>query len=91
MLQYLLKKVNSILDWIYSKDGYYCLKSGMFIDHYFKKIVNRLHKEFIYYTGLLFMDNFILTRLINKFFTNFTQFNEKLVNFKKKNNFFAMK
>ena len=91
VLHYLSKKINNFFNWIYTKNGYYSLKSGLYFDHYFKYIFNRIGKEFNFFIGLIFMDAFIVNKMINSYFHNVSQFNDKIVNLKKKNNFYKVK
>lgn len=91
MLNKITKKINEMLNWVYSKEGYYALKSGLYFDHFFKKISNRVIKDVNFFFGLLFMDTFLINRLFTKFFSNFTELQNKFLNLKKKNNFFSIK
>ena len=91
MIEYIIKKINKIFNWIYSKQGYYALKSGLFVDHYFKIFFHYLNKEIFLFFGLIFADFFIVNRFINNFYYYWAKCNNKLLNITKNNNLFALK
>ena len=91
MFYKITKKINEILNWIYSKDGYYALKSGLYFDHFFKKVSSKIIKDISFFFGLLFMDTFLINKLFTKFFSNLSELQSKFLNLKKKNNFYSVK
>ena len=84
MFYKITKKINEILNWIYSKDGYYALKSGLYFDHFFKKVSSKIIKDISFFFGLLFMDTFLINKLFTKFFSNLSELQSKFLNLKKK-------
>lgn len=73
-----------IINFIYSKKGYYSLKSGLFLDHYLKIFFNYIHKELNIFIGLLFLDKYLLSRVFKKFILKISTFNIFILNFKNK-------
>ena len=86
-----IKFVNNCLNWVYSKEGYICLKSGFYLDHYVKKFINKIYKNIVLFTGLIFLDKFLINNFANKIFFNATQLFEKFFSFKLKNNLINIK
>lgn len=91
MLDFISKIINKIKNKFYSTEGYYFLKTGLYFDHYCKKIVDKVFKEMIYYTGVVFTDFYLLKKFINNFFINLSKPFNYLLNFKNKNNLFTLK
>lgn len=83
------KATTASFDWFYT-NGYYCLKSGLYLDFYFKKWIKSIHKELNYFLGLVFLDKYILNKFINKFFINYSQFNDFIIRSKKKEAMFLL-
>lgn len=91
MLHFITKLLNNFKNKFYSNKGYYFLKSGFYLDHYSKKITDKFFKEFVYYTGVVFTDFYILKKFINNFFYNLPKVHHYLLKFKNKNNLFILK
>jgi len=58
------------INWLYTKDGNYSIKSGFYLDHFFKRVFSKINKELHFFFGLIFMDSFLLNRLGINFFNN---------------------
>lgn len=56
------------------------------MDHYFKIFFHKIYKEIVFYTGVIFMDKFVINKLVNNYFIAVSAINEKIINFKNKNN-----
>jgi len=86
-----LIKLPKIFNWFYTTSGYYCVKSGFYIDHFFKTFFNKISKEIFFFWGLIFLDSFIVNRLIINLFNFLSNFFYKIYNVKKKSNLFHIK
>jgi hypothetical protein len=86
-----LIKLPKIFNWFYTTSGYYCIKSGFYIDHFFKTFFNKISKEIFFFWGLIFLDSFIVNRLIINLFNFLSNFFYKIYNLKKKLNSFHIK
>ena len=82
---------DKLINYIYSKEGYYSLKSGLHIDHYVKNFFYKLHKNLNYYFGLLFLEKFFLNIFINNFFFKISTLNLKFIKLNKFLNFKSFK
>lgn len=74
-----------IINFIYSKNGYYAVKSGMFVDHFLKSMFNYFNKELNIFIGLFLLDKYLISRLIKKSLLKISIFNIYIINFKNKN------
>lgn len=91
LLNYISKKINNVFNWIYTTQGYYFLKSGLFIDNSIKFIFHKFNKNLHFFYGLIFSDFFIINNYLNNLFFNWSRFNLKLLDLKKNNNFYGVK
>lgn len=87
----MFKFIDKFINYLYSKEGYYNLKSGLNIDHYLKNFFSKLHKNLHYYFGLLFLEKFFLNIFINKFFFKISILNLKFLKLNKFLNFKSFK
>lgn len=78
------KLFDNIINFVYSKEGYYAIKSGVFVDHFFKSMFNYLNKELNIFIGLLLLDKYFISRLIKKSILKISTFNIYIINFKNK-------
>jgi len=88
LIEIFKNKINfpNIFNWFYTPSGYYCVKSGFYIDHFFKNFFNKISKEIFFFWGLIFLDSFIVNRLITNLFSFLSNFLYKVNNIKKKIN-----
>lgn len=55
-----------MLSWLYSKEGYNFVKSGLYIDYFFKRTIYTLWKQLSVYLGIIFLEKFIIDNLVKK-------------------------
>ena len=83
MLQFFSGKVNKFINWIYSNNGYYSLKSGLYLDSIVKQFSQVFTKNLFFFYGLIFSDIYLINRLINGFLYNWARVNSKVLDLKK--------
>lgn len=87
----MFKLIDKFINYLYSKKGYYNLKSGLHIDHYFKLFFIKIHKNLNFYFGLIFLEKFFLNTFINNFFYKISKLNLKFFKILKFNSFNSFK
>lgn len=76
--------VSKLIKWIYSKEGYYFFKSGMYLDYYFKEALIKIWNQVNIYLGIIFLEKFIVERITKQLTNNFLFSYASLLNVKKR-------
>jgi hypothetical protein len=71
-----------ILNWIYSRKGYYALKSGVFVDTVVKKIFKKIASQLNIFLGIMFLEKFIIEYSTKKYTELVLSFSNKITRLK---------
>lgn len=82
-----LKFLESPMEWIYSSYGYRCIKSGLSVDFYLKKITSKTIKELFLDFGLNFSEKFFLGSVLKSFVSRLMTYVPTYSNLKNQSNF----
>jgi len=78
-----MSKLTKLIQWIYSTEGYYFFKSGMYLDFYIKNIFTTFWTQLNIFLGIFFLEKFIVERFTKKITNNFLFIYTSILNIKK--------
>lgn len=58
--------LRSFFNWLYSRQGYNFLKTGMYLDHYTKAFAQKAIKQLTVFLGIFFLEKFAIEYLFKK-------------------------
>lgn len=78
-----MSKLTKLIQWIYSLEGYYFFKSGMYLDFYVKFFLTSLWHQLNVFLGLFFLEKFLVERITKRVTSNFLFVYTSILNSKK--------
>jgi hypothetical protein len=75
--------LTKLIQWIYSLEGYYFFKSGMYLDFYIKRMFTTVWIQLNNFLGIFFLEKFIVERITKRITSHFLFVYTSMLNIKK--------
>jgi hypothetical protein len=78
-----MSMLTKLIQWIYSLEGYYFFKSGMYLDFYIKRAFTAVWTQLNVFLGIFFLEKFVVERITKRITSNFLFVYTYVLNIKK--------